>query len=179
MQLKSLDGCLLKIGSFPAFHYNASGGGGKGISMQSKKNNIETLSFSSKTFSIPPLNSQTTNFLSLPLPPGLKIDMSLDKLEGTVDQNSGKILLEFNSKFVLSILSIIQFPPLLVETTLTTGKIKGKLHEGTGLILQKNGIAKLVGIAMIPKTGNKVLDIFLGLPNEALAKLNCEMKSSN
>ena len=179
MLLKSLDGCLLKIGSFPAFHYNAYGGGGKGISLQSKNNNIVTLSFSSKTFSIPPLNSQTTNFLSLPLPPGLKIDMSMDKLEGTIDQNSGRILLEFNSKFVLSILGIIQFPPLLVETTLTTDKIKGKIHEGTGLVLQKNGITKLVGIAMIPQTGNKVLDIFLGLPNEVMAELNCEIKSSN
>ena len=27
-----------------------------------------------------------------------------------------------------------------------------------------------------PLTGNKVLDIFLGLPNEALAVLQCEIK---
>tara|TARA_B100000965_G_scaffold402706_1_gene429246 strand:+ start:1286 stop:1825 length:540 start_codon:yes stop_codon:yes gene_type:complete len=179
MLLKSLDGCLLKIGSFPAFHYNAYGGGGKGTLLQSKNNNTLTLNFSSKTFSIPPLNSQTTNFLSLPLPPGLQIDMSMDKLEGTIDQNSGAILLEFNSKFVLSILGIFHFPPLLVETILTTGKIKGNLHQGTGLVLQKNGITKLVGLAIIPQTGNKVLDIFLDLPNEALAELNCEIKSSN
>ena len=37
MQLKSLDGCRLKIGSYPRFSYNASGGGGKGTLNPSEK----------------------------------------------------------------------------------------------------------------------------------------------
>ena len=45
-----------------------------------------------------------------------------------------------------------------------------------GLALQKNGRAKLVGVSIIPPTGNKILDTFLGLPNEALAELQCEIK---
>ena len=176
MQLKSLEGCRLKIGSYPPFSYNAYGGGGKGTLIPSKKNNILYLRFSSTTFSIPPLTSQTTRFLSLPLPPGLKIVMSMEKLEGTIDSNSGEVLLKFESKFVLSIGENIAFPHLLVKTLLTTGEVKGKLHEGKGLILQKNGKAKLVGIAVIPITRNKILNIFLGLPNEALAELECEIK---
>tara|TARA_Y100001968_G_scaffold166364_1_gene152419 strand:+ start:513 stop:1043 length:531 start_codon:yes stop_codon:yes gene_type:complete len=176
MQLKSLDGCRLKIGSYPSFTYNAYGGGGKATLLPSPSNSILSLRFSSKTFSIPALTSRTTKFLSLPLPPGLKIDMSLDKLEGTVDINSGEVLLKFESKFIFSIGPIIKFPALLVQTTLQTGKVKGKSHEGKGLALQKNGKAKLVGISTIPITGNKVLDTFLGLPNEALAELQCEIK---
>ena len=176
MQLKSLEGCRLKIGSYPTFSYNAYGGGGKGTSIPSKKNNILYLRFSSKTFSIPPLTSQTTKFLSLPLPPGLKIEMRMDKLEGTIDKNSGEILFKFESKFVFSIANIIKFPDLLIKTALTTGKVKGKLHEGTGMMLQENGKTKLVGICIIPKTRNQILDIFLGLPNEALAELQCEIK---
>ena len=89
MHLKSLEGCRLTIGSYPPFSYNAFGGGGKAKLIPSQKNSILHLSFSSKTFSIPPLTSQTTKFLSFPLPPGLKIEMSMNKLEGTIDKNSG------------------------------------------------------------------------------------------
>tara|TARA_Y100001968_G_scaffold102027_1_gene91990 strand:- start:277 stop:807 length:531 start_codon:yes stop_codon:yes gene_type:complete len=176
MELKSLDGCRLKIGSYPPFTYNAYGGGGKATLLPSPSKNIVYIKFSSETFSIPALTSRTTKFLSLPLPPSLKIDMSMDNLEGTIDMNSGKVLLKFKSKFIFSIGTIIKFPALLVNTTLTTGKVKGKSNEGKGHVLQKNHKAKLVGISTIPLTGNKVLDTFLGLPNEALAELECEIQ---
>jgi len=176
MQLKSLEGCRLKIGSYPPFDYDASGGGGEATLLPSQKNNILYLIFSSKTFSIPPLTSQTTKFLSLPLPAGLKIEMFMDKLEGTIDKNSGEVLFTFESKFVLSIGAIIRFPELLVKTNLTTRKVKSKLHEANGLAIQNNGKTKLVGVSIIPITGNKVLDTFLALPNEALAELECEIK---
>ena len=175
MQLKSLDGCRLKIGKYPAFNYNACGGGGKATSLQNQKDNLLHISFSSKRFSIPPLNSKTTRFLSLPLPPGLKIEMFMDQLVGTIDKRSGEVLLKFESKFIFSIGEMLKFPELVVNTLLTTGKVKGKSHEGYGQMIQNNGKAKLVGISLIPKTGNKILDAFLGLPNEALAELKCEI----
>ena len=175
MQLKSLDECQLKIGKYPSFTYNAYGGGGKATLLTNQKSNLLHICFSSTTFSIPPLTSKTTRFLSLPLPPGFKIEMSMDHLEGTIDQSSGEVLLEFESKFLFSIGAILQFPELLVKTLLKTGKVKGKIHEGEGVVLQSNGTTKLVGIATIPKTGNKILDAFLGLPNEALAELKCEI----
>tara|TARA_B100001029_G_scaffold178066_1_gene183966 strand:+ start:226 stop:756 length:531 start_codon:yes stop_codon:yes gene_type:complete len=176
MQLNSLDGCRLKIGSYPPFSYNATGGGGKGKLLPSQKKNVLNLRFSSQTFSIPPLTSKTTKFLSLPLPPGIRIEMSMDKLEGSIDKNSGEIFFQFESKFVFKIGDVMKFPDLLVKTTLNTGNVKGKLHEGHGITLQKNGQAKLVGISIIPPTGNKILDTFLGLPNEAIAELQCEFK---
>ena len=176
MHLKSLEGCRLAIGSYPAFHYDARGGGGKGILHPSEKENFLRLSFPSETFSIPPLNSQTTKFLALPLPPGLRIDMSLDTLEGTIDKNSGEVFLKFESRFIFSIGAIIKFPYLFVKTSLQTGPVKGQLYKEEGLVLQKNGKAKLVGVSTIPPTGNRILDTFLGLPNEALAVLLCEIK---
>ena len=176
MQLKSLEGCRLKIGKYPPFIYNAYGGGGKATLLLNQKNHLQRISFSSKTFSIPPLNSKTTRFLFLPFPPGCKIEMSLDQLEGTIDRNSGEVLLKFESKFLFSIGAIIQFPELRVKTLLKTGKVKGELHKAEGHALQDNGLTKLVGISLIPKTGNKILDTFLGLPNEALAELKCEIK---
>ncbi len=175
MQLRSLEGCRLTIGKYPPFIYNAYGGGGAATLLPSQRKNLLKISFSSKTFSIPPLTSKTTQFLSLPLPPGLKIAMSMDKLKGTIDKNSGEILLKFESKFVLSIGSLLKFPDLLVKTLLQTGAVKGKLHEGKGLVLQQNGKTKLVGISIIPQTGNKILDAFLRLPNEAIAELECEI----
>ena len=176
MQLKSLEGCRLKIGSYPSFSYNACGGGGKAKLLPSMRKNIVCLQFSSKTFSIPPLTSENTKFLSLPLPPGLKIEMSMDTLDGTIDKNSGEILLRFESKFILNVGTMMKFPALLVQTSLQTGRVKGKLHESKGMVLQTNGQTKLVGTAMIAPTGNKILDSFLALPNEALAELRCEIK---
>lgn len=176
MQLNSLKGCRLAIGKYPSFSYDAYGGGGEAALIPSQKSNLLHISFSSKTFSIPPLTSKTTKFLYLPLPPGFKIEMSMDQLEGTIDKNSGEVLLKFESRFLFSIGAMLKFPELIVKTLLTTGKVKGKLHEGEGHLLQNNGKIKLVGISMIPKTGNKILDIFLGLPNEALAELKCELK---
>ena len=173
--MKSLEGCRLTIGSYPPFIYNACGGGGKASLLPNQQDNLQFISFSSETFSIPPLNSKTTRFLSLPLPPGFKIQMTMDQLEGTIDKNSGEVLLKFQSKFLFNI-SIVKFPALRVKTVLTTGNVQGELHTGEGLALQNNGTIKLVGISMIPKTGNKILDTFLSLPNEALAELNCEIK---
>ena len=176
MQLRSLEGCRLKIGKYPPFSYNAYGGGGKAKLLPNQKNNLLHIRFSSKTFSIPPLTSKTTRFLSLPLPPGFQIKMSMDYLGGTINENSGEVLLKLESKFLFSIGTMIQFPELIVKTLLQTGKVEGKIHQGEGLVLQSNGTTKLVGIATIQKTGNKILDTFLGLPNEALAELKCEIK---
>ena len=176
MHLHSLEGCRLKIGKYPPFTYNAYGGGGKATILPNQKNNLLHISFSSKAFSIPPLTSKTTRFLSLPLPPSFKIEMSMDHLEGTIDKNSGEVLLKFESKFLFSIGAMLKFPELIVKTLLKTGNVAGQLHEGAGFPLQNNGAIKLVGISIIPKTDNKILNTFLGLPNEALAELRCEIK---
>tara|TARA_Y100001968_G_scaffold330508_1_gene382580 strand:+ start:2039 stop:2587 length:549 start_codon:yes stop_codon:yes gene_type:complete len=179
MYLRSLEGCRLAIGSYPSFDYDARGGGGKATVDVTQQNNVLNISFLSEAFSIPPLTSQTTKFLSLPIPAGLKIVMAMDKLEGTLDTKSGEIFLNFEARFVFSIFSIFHFPDLIIKTSLETGKVKSNLFEEEGLVLQKDGKATLVGIALVPTTKNKILDAFLGLPNEALAVLQCVLKKSD
>ena len=176
MYLESLQGCRLVIGLYPPFEYDAQGGGGKAKIFTNKKDNILNLIFEPDKFSIPPLSTKTTKFLSFPLPPGLKIDMNMEKLEGTLDQDSGTVILKFESQFIFSILSIFHFPALLIKTTLTSRKVKGNLQEAEGKVINNNGEATLVGIATVPKTGNIILDTLLMLPNEALAILKCKIK---
>ncbi len=43
-----------------------------------------------------------------------------------------------------------------------------------GKKMDKDGKAVLTGIAMIPESDNFMMDQFLGLPNEALAILECK-----
>ena len=175
MYLKSLEGCRLAIGSYPPFEYDARGGGGKAKLLPKTKDDFLHLRFIPETFSIPPLTWRTTKFLSLPLPPGLKIDITMDQLDGKIDKNSGKIELELKARFVFSIGYIFHFPDLIIKTALQTGRVKSGLHDEEGLSRQNNGRTTLVGVAIIPATGNKVLDLFLNLPNEALAVLQCEI----
>ena len=174
MYLRSLDKCCLRIGSYPSFDYDATSGGGPAFVHLKEQAKIKYLRFDSSTFLIPPLTCRNTRFLSLPIPPGLKIEMLMDKLEGTLDLTTGELLLDFESRFVFSIFSIFSFPNLLVKTSLVTGKVSSKYFEEEGMVINENGRIKLVGIAVVPPTGSQLLDIFLGLPNEALAILNCE-----
>ncbi len=174
MYLKSLKACKLSIGKYPAFIYDATGGGGEVISVKIHKN-TKYIKFSPQKFKIPPLNWKTTKFLSIPLPPGIRIEMNMDKLEGIINNVSGEINLEFEARFRLQIFSVFKFPDLFIKSLLNTGKIRTKNFRSQGKRLLNNGETKLVGVATISKTNNLILDKFLFLPTEALAELNCEL----
>jgi len=176
MELRSLKECRLAIGSYPQFDYDGSSGGGVAKFLLSKEDNIQLIDFLPEKFSIPPISRKTTKILGISLPPGLKISMNMEKLGGTIQKNTGEILLDFESRFTFTIGSIIRFPDLIVKTCLQTGMVKGKLFEEEGLALQKDGQVILVGVAVIPITNNKFIDILLGLPNEALAVLKCKLE---
>ena len=75
----------------------------------------------------------------------------------------------------MKIISVFSFPDLLVNSNLTTGKVRSSLYKSEGSALQDNGETTLVGISIIPKTNNAILNAFLGLPNEALAILKCKL----
>ena len=101
--------------------------------------------------------------------------MYLETLEGDIEKSTGNISLEFKSKFLCSLFSLFRFPALIVNTTLSNKKVCSKRHRVEGRAIQNNGASTLVGIATIEPTGNKLLDLFLLLPNEALAILECEI----
>ncbi len=174
--LKSLDGCRLVIASFPPFLYDAKGGGGSSIKTILAGKKLIFLKFNPQEFSIPSLTWRTTKFLGLPLPPGIVINMCLNKLEGTMDQNNGEVFLDFQARFIFKIWPFWEFPELVVSTTLGTGHVVSNLHDVKGKYLNKKGASRLVGVAIIPPTGNKFLDLFLGLPNEAMASLECQIQ---
>ena len=175
MELHSLKGCRLSIGSYPYFLYDASGGGGKASVFETTEKNSKYLRFCSKTFQIPPLSRKTTKFLTLSLPPGIVINMSMDKLEGKINLESGEIILNFEAKFTLKIFSSFKFPNLIIKSVLNTGSITSKSYQSQGLRRQKDGRTKLVGIATVLKTNNFILDNLLFLPTEALAELECRI----
>ncbi len=174
-KLESLQGCKLRIGSYPFFNYDASSGGGKASLVKQENLKTRNIVFDPETFIIPSLSWRNTRISFLPMPPGLEIKMFLDKLEGFISIETGYICLDFEARFSFSIFSVIRFPFLNVKTVLSTKEVNGKLKNYSGKPIDKNSRCKLVGVADIPKTGDKFLDIFLGLPNEALAILECNL----
>ena len=175
MRLESLDGCRLTIGSYPTFLYNAIGGGGEAFLSQINEQNLQHIKFDPLTFVMPSLNWSTTKLLGLPMPLGLEIKMCLDRLEGSIDKSNGYISLNFKSRFFFSIFSKLHAPPLIVETFLETGEVKSERYTVEGMPLQKDGRTRLVGVSNIEPCGNNLMDIFLGLPTEALAILECKL----
>ncbi|XVF09781.1 hypothetical protein REPUB_Repub07fG0125800 [Reevesia pubescens] len=172
VSFKTLGACKLGISRYPDFEYNAEGGTGTGTATKITDGNELSVSFDLKTLYIPPLTSATTKFLGLPLPPFLKIDIVPQLFQGNINQESGKVDLEFLAKFCFSIGSIYKAPPLLVKTVLTSEESKGKIKSGRGERLDKEGNCKLVGVALVDPIDDLFMNSFLSLPTECLAKLN-------
>lgn len=176
-QLDTLQGCRLAIGRYPAFLYDASGGRATGAAGHSQHH----LQFPAEQICIPPLHWRTTRVLGLPLPPGLRISMEPDLLEGSRDPFDGSMALRFEARFQFQLTLagrvLYQAPDLQVKTQLSTSVIEGRRHRGEGRPLNASGEGRLVGVASIPRSGEAWLDRFLGLPDEALAVLNCRLST--
>ncbi|GAV61825.1 hypothetical protein CFOL_v3_05351 [Cephalotus follicularis] len=182
VSFKTLGACKLGISRYPDFDYNAEGGIGTGIGTRvtdSEMKDVISVCFDMKTLYIPPLESRTTKFLGLPLPPFLKIDIVPELFEGTIGRESGKVDLEFMAKFLFSVGSIYRAPPLLVKTVLTSEESKGTIRSGRGERLDKEGKCRLVGVAIVDPIGDFLMNSFLALPTECLASLNAAISFSN
>lgn len=164
-------GCGLAIGRYPRFRYDASGGNGTAIGTPG--NGTLELVFDPSQLSIPALNWRTTRVLGLPLPPGLQIAIEPLALAGQLVPASGAVTLHFEARFHCSWAGLYRPPPLLVTTDLTTASVAGQRHHATGCPLDASGRGCLVGVARVPPSGDRWLDGFLGLPDDALAVLRC------
>ncbi len=176
MILQSLENCKLGIGSYPIFTYNATGGGGKATATKERDDRNYKLTFESNRFSIPDMTSKNTRILKLPIPPGCRIKMAMKSLTGYIDSQSGDLTLNFESRFTFILFNNYYFPELYVNTVLSTNSVKHNHKIYKGSLINKQGNCVLVGSAIVPKCGNKLLDLFLGLPTNALAILNCNVK---
>jgi hypothetical protein len=178
-RLDTLPGCALVIGRYPRFAYNAAGGMARGTGAPGSSDQQRINFFPPNRVSIPALCTSTTRFLGLPLPPGLRIGIEAEKLEGVLDRSSGSVQLQFAARFCFELhlagARRYRAPDLLVSTTLTTGTIESRRHRCEGRALNAEQRGCLVGVAMIQPSGEAWLDRFLGLPDEALAVLECRL----
>ncbi|KAK7270817.1 hypothetical protein RJT34_26266 [Clitoria ternatea] len=184
VSFKTEKGCKLGISRYPDFEYDAEGGMGTGTGAKVTENPIPTnndlvVSFDIETLYIPPLTSSTTRFLGLPLPPFLKIDIVPEAFQGSINQESGQVGLEFKAKFLFSAGSLYKAPPLLVKTVLTSEETKGTMKSGRGKRLDREGKCKLVGVATVDPINDFLMNSFLGLPTECLADLNAVISISS
>jgi len=173
LHLHTLDGCRLAIGRYPAFRYDGRGGGGPGSASDTG------LAFPAETLTIPPLNTATTRFLGLPLPPGLSISIAAEQLSGRWKPESGAITLQFRARFRFRIVAagraLYAAPDLQIACELSSDSVQGQRHGASGQPRGSDGRARLVGVARVEPCGDRWLDRFLGLPDEALAVLECRI----
>ncbi|KAM1183634.1 hypothetical protein COP2_001948 [Malus domestica] len=182
VNFKTLSACKLGIARYPDFEYNAEGGAGTGSATEvteSNSNGDVLVSFDIGRLYIPPLESATTKFLGLPLPPFLKIDIVPEFFSGSINPESGQVDLEFKAEFWFSVGSIYKAPPLLVKTVLTSEESKGTMRSGRGERLDKQGKCRLVGMATVDPIDDFLINSFLGLPTECLADLNAIISFSS
>ena len=173
LQLTTLDGCGLAIGGYPRFRYDATGGMGLATIGPSGADGLQSVRFETTSLQIPDLECRTTRVLGLPLPPGLRIAIVPEQLEGSLNASSGAVHLHFRARFLFRVGRLYLAPALLVVTELTTGGVQSRRHRLDGETLDGQGNALLVGVARVPPSGEGWVDRFLGLPDEALALLRC------
>ncbi len=175
MGLATESGCALAIGAYPRFRYDGRGGGGTGQASGPLEGGWRTLTFAAPSLVIPPLSRRTTRFLGVPLPPGLRIAIEPQALEGRWHPESGAVELRFLARFRPLLAERALAPDLLVSTLLATTAARGRRHQAEGTPLDAEGRGVLVGIATVEPTGSVWVDRFLGLPDEALAVLRCQL----
>lgn len=179
VDFKTFDACKLGISRYPDFVYNAQGGTGTGTGKRIESSDEILIDFDLEKLYIPPLTSATAKLLGLPLPPFLKIDVEPQLLRGYVNQENGKVNLEFKANFWFSVGNIYRAPPLVVDTFLTSDESKGRIRGGRGERLNEEGKCKLVGVATVTPIDDLFMNTFLSLPTECLAKMNAKISFSS
>lgn len=182
--MATLPTCKLAISIYPAFAYDASGGGGTAVTTHPASDAADlpagvppppasatALAFNPATVTIPTLNWRTTRYLGLPLPPGLEIAVTPRALGGWVDRPSGQAALAFTADFQFSAFGLYRPPIIPVITLLSTEGVQGEQLTGQGRRLA-GGTARLAGVARVPVLTDPILSWFLRLPADCLAEMD-------
>jgi hypothetical protein len=126
----------LGVSSWPDFDYDASGATTLGVvePPDPKHPDALRLRFDVRTFEGPPVCGRTTRVFGVPLPPGVRIDITPLSLHGWLDPKTGACALDFDAEFRGSIFGegFIKLPPMTVRSPLTTGAARGASREAFG-----------------------------------------------
>lgn len=110
----------------------------------------------------------------IPLLTGIRIEVEVDSLMGTLDTCIGELTLDLDARFVPSLFGS-RGTAVQVRTTLTTGGGGVGVGNPRGSPIDVFGHARLVGVAPVEPTGEWFTDVFLGLPAPALAELDANL----
>lgn len=177
IEIQTLRDCRLGIAMYPDFVYNADGGGGFGRAEELQDGKL-AVDFAIDNLYIPSVESKTTSFLGLPLPPFLCIQVVPKSLKGFIERSTGKVELEFAADFLFSVGSLYRAPPLVVNTLLTTETAVGRLRRGQGRRLDSEGKCRLVGVAPLVRIEDAFMNAFLTLPTDCLAIMEAKFNFS-
>ena len=183
VRLRVLDGGTLKIGAYPAFAYNPERrarptfGEARVESANPARSARWRLRFPAGQIHIPPVAAY---FLPLSL---LCIEVRPRELQGTFDPAEGAAELDLDATFQAVLLQRWVFASVSVRTHLSTATTQcdcGR-HQSraTGQRLTtaapRQYRGTLVGLACVPRTGQRFTDAFLALPHIALARFPVEL----
>lgn len=174
LQLTTLDDCGLVIGRYPRFRYNASGGGGTSAPRLEGDNVL----FPGQ-LTIPPLDWRSTRFLGLPLPLASRSasNPSSWRARSTATAVRWPCVSARASASGSSWGQPSCTRPRICWWTPNSAATAARASAITPAAEPSMAAARalLVGVAMVPPSGDAWLDRFLGLPDEALAVLRCRI----
>ena len=106
------------------------------------------------------------------IPGGLgEVQIEPNDMTGEIDFCTGIMTMPFDAQFTPVIFGAPN-TKMHVVTDLTTETSMGRDHTLMGKRLNKDGTLKLVGIALVPKTDDLLVDNLLGLPSDAQTNMD-------
>ena len=152
------EGSVLSIGGFPPFDYDGSTGASVGT-FTALGGGTGELRFAAADTTVPPL-------LIVPPLQAIRVEIIPNDLVGTMDLCTGEVELAFDAAFQ-PVLGDARPTAISVVTALTTGTSAGDQVVLTGTPMDGSGRGRLVGVAVVPLSGDPLVDLFLQLPADA------------
>merc|ERR1712224_561964 len=105
---------------------------------------------------------------------GVEIELVEDML-GSIDFCTGAVTLSFNASFTAKLLNLPMGPALEVITQLVTHESSGMNNTVYGRAFDGQGDGFIVGVAVVPPTGDALIDLMLSLPSDAVTQMPCNL----
>ena len=104
-------GCKLRIARYPTFTYNPTTGGGSGQLIGPPTDGRQQVRFDTAVLNIPAVSWRNTRIAGIAPILGANIAIKPTKLEGYVEQQTGRVQLTFCCQFNLSVFGFYKVAP--------------------------------------------------------------------